>query len=122
MNGHRSVPLCVLSLIIALGEVPMRAAPVAVGALAAGSFGDASGHSAQSHLVCAANAGVWWLFRLTSSADSVGGPTHIVKAYRSSSSDLATVAASGTTAIVNDVAPTADRYNLTICEVRGRLQ
>ena len=32
------------------------------------------------------------------------------------------VAASGTTAIVNDVAPTADRYNLTICEVRGRLQ
>ena len=90
MNGYRSVSLCVLSLIIALGEVPMRAAPVAVGALAAGSFGDASGHSAQSHLVYASNAGVWWLFTLTSSADSVGGPTHIVKAYRSSSSDLAT--------------------------------
>ena len=68
----------------------MRAAPVAVGALAAGSFGDASGHSAQSHLVYAANAGVWWLFTLTSSADSVGGPNHIVKAYRSSSPDLAT--------------------------------
>ena len=90
MGGSRSVALCALSLAIALGEAPIHAAPVAVGAQVAGSFGDASGHSAQSHLVYAANAGVWWLFTLTSTADSVGGPNHIVKAYRSSTSDLAT--------------------------------
>jgi len=30
------------------------------------------------------------------------------------------VALSGTTAVINDTAPTGDRYNLTICEVRGK--
>ena len=71
---------------------PMRrpAPPAKVGTQIAGSFADATGHSAQSHLVYAANAGVWWLFTLTSAADSAGGSNHIVKAYRSSGSDLAT--------------------------------
>ena len=40
--------------------------PVTIGNQIAGSFGDATGHSAQSHLVYAANARVWWLFTLTS--------------------------------------------------------
>jgi hypothetical protein len=40
--------------------------------------------------VNAAKAGVWWLFTLTSAADSPGGANHIVKAYHSSGSDLAT--------------------------------
>ena len=64
--------------------------PAKVGTQIAGSFADATGHSGQSHLVYAANAGVWWLFTLTSAADSAGGSNHIVKAYRSSGSDLAT--------------------------------
>ncbi len=62
-------------------------APTKVGAESAGSFADATGHSAQSHLVYAANAGVWWLFTLTSDADSAGGASHIVQAYRSSGAD-----------------------------------
>ena len=64
--------------------------PTKVGTQIAGSFADATGHSGQSHLVYAANAGVWWLFTLTSAADSAGGSNHIVKAYRSSGADLAT--------------------------------
>src|SRR3954451_24461641 len=71
-------------------EAPIRADPAIVGAHIAGTFSDASGHSAQSHLVYAARAGVWWLFTLTSAADSIGGSNHVVKAYRSSTSDLAT--------------------------------
>jgi len=74
----------------ALQVDPSPAQPVRVGAQAAGSFADATGHSGQSHLVYAANAGVWWLFTLTSSADSAGGANHLVKAYRSSGADLAT--------------------------------
>ena len=69
---------------------PPPAPPARVGTQSAGTFGDATGHSAQSHLVYAANAGVWWLFTLTSAADSAGGANHIVKAYRSSGADLAT--------------------------------
>src|SRR5262245_49884098 len=64
--------------------------PVQVGNQIAGTFGDASGHSGQSHLVYAANARVWWLFTLTSAADTHGGTTHLVKAYHSSGADLAT--------------------------------
>jgi hypothetical protein len=64
--------------------------PTKVGTQIAGSFADATGHSGQSHLVYAANAGVWWLFTLTSAADSTGGSNHIVKAYRSSGADLTT--------------------------------
>src|SRR5262249_53715193 len=63
--------------------------PVQVGNQIAGTFGDASGHSGQSHLVYAANARVWWLFTLTSAADTHGGTTHLVKAYHSSAADLA---------------------------------
>jgi hypothetical protein len=66
------------------------AAPIVIGRQIAGTLSDATGHSAQSHLIYAANAGVWWLFTLTSAADSVGGSNHSVKAYRSSGSDLAT--------------------------------
>jgi hypothetical protein len=29
------------------------------------------------------------------------------------------VAAAGTSVTINDTAPTADRYNLTICEIRS---
>jgi hypothetical protein len=65
-------------------------APIKIGSQIAGSFADATGHSRQSHLVYAANAGVWWLFTLTSAADSPGGSNHVIKAYRSSGSDLAT--------------------------------
>ena len=46
------------------------AAPTKVGSLVAGTFNDATGHSAQSHLVYAPNAGVWWLFTLSSAHDS----------------------------------------------------
>jgi Big-like domain-containing protein len=74
----------------ALQADPAPAPPARVGTQAAGSFADATGHSGQSHLVYAANAGVWWLFTLTSSADSAGGANHIVKAYRSSGAQLAT--------------------------------
>jgi uncharacterized protein DUF4082/Big-like domain-containing protein len=70
-------------------QVDPPAAPVKVGSLSAGTYADATGHSAQSHLVYAANAGVWWLFTLTSAADTAGGTNHIVKAYRSSGADLA---------------------------------
>src|SRR6186713_287207 len=71
-------------------DPPPPSAPTKVGTESAGSFADATGHSAQSHLVYAANAGVWWLFTLTSAADSAGGAGHIVQAYRSSGADLAT--------------------------------
>jgi hypothetical protein len=69
---------------------PPSGTPVIVGSQIAGAFGDATGHSAQSHLVYAANSGVWWLFTLTSAADGQGGSNHVVKSYRSSGSDLAT--------------------------------
>ncbi|HMF95665.1 MAG TPA: Ig-like domain-containing protein [Vicinamibacterales bacterium] len=64
--------------------------PARVGAQIAGAFADATGHSAQSHLVFAANAGVWWLFTLSSAADSQGGTNHVVKAFHSSGPNLAT--------------------------------
>jgi beta-lactam-binding protein with PASTA domain len=64
--------------------------PVTIGNQIAGSFSDATGHSAQSHLVYAANAGVWWLFTLTSDADSEGGSNHVVKSFHSSGPDLTT--------------------------------
>src|SRR3954468_14892793 len=63
---------------------------VTIGTKIAGSFGDATGHSAQSHLVYAANSKVWWLFTLTSAADAQGGSNHIVKAYHSSGPVLTT--------------------------------
>src|SRR5262245_8103827 len=70
-----------------LGSAP---APVTIGNQIAGSFGDATGHSAQSHLVYAVNSRVWWLFTLTSANDSSGGANHVVKAYVSSGPDLTT--------------------------------
>src|SRR5262245_9025211 len=73
-----------LRLAQSLGGAP---APVTVGTQIAGSFGDATGHSSQSHLVYAVNARVWWLFTLTSANDSVGGTNHVVKAYVSSGPD-----------------------------------
>jgi Bacterial Ig domain/PASTA domain len=66
------------------------ASPVPIGDLLAGTFKDATGHSAQSHLVYAANSRVWWLFTLTSNADTQGGSTHVVKSFRSSGPDLTT--------------------------------
>lgn len=64
--------------------------PANVGTQIAGTFVDASGHSAQSHLFYAANSGVWWLLTLTSNNDSPGGANHIVKAFHSSGPDLTT--------------------------------
>src|SRR6185503_15090902 len=72
----------------ALQVVP--AGPVTIGDHVAGSFADATGHSAQSHLVYAVNSRTWWLFTLTSTADAQGGSNHVVKAFRSSGPDLAT--------------------------------
>jgi beta-lactam-binding protein with PASTA domain len=69
--------------------IEATAAPVVIGTQSAGSFADATGHSGQSHLVYAANAGVWWLFTLPS-ATNPDGTRHHVKAYRSTGSDLAT--------------------------------
>jgi len=84
-----------VNLVVSTGvAVP---APVVIGSQIAGTFTDASGHSAQSHLVYAANSGVWWLFTLTSAADSQGGTNHIVKSYRSSGPDLATATWSAAT-------------------------
>ena len=93
-NRVRRVALRVLCCIgVAAGTAPNTAqstTPVQAGDQIAGTFGDASGHSGQSHLVYAANARVWWLFTLTSAADTHGGTTHLVKAYHSSGADLAT--------------------------------
>jgi chitobiase/beta-hexosaminidase-like protein/Big-like domain-containing protein len=63
-----------------------RATPV--GSRIAGTFNDATGHSAQSHLLYAPNAGVWWLFTLSSAHDSVGD--HTVRSYYSNGPNLAT--------------------------------
>jgi hypothetical protein len=84
MPGNRGI-------VTAAGQVPPSppSLPIKIGSQIAGSFVDSTGHSGQSHLVYAANAGVWWLFTLTSAADSPGGSNHIVKAYRSSGPDLA---------------------------------
>jgi Big-like domain-containing protein/chitobiase/beta-hexosaminidase-like protein len=78
------------------GSVPGTAAspagvsplPLSVGSLIAGTFNDASGHSAQSHLVYAPNARVWWLFTLSSAHDSLDD--HTVRSYVSSGPDLST--------------------------------
>src|SRR4029079_17731219 len=72
----------------ALQVVP--AGPVTIGDHVAGSFADATGHSAQSHLVYAVNSRTWRLFTLTSTGDAQGGSNHVVKAFRSSGPDLAT--------------------------------
>jgi hypothetical protein len=55
----------------------------------AGTFSDASGHANQSHLVYAANVDRWWLFTLSSTADTARS-AHTVFCYYSSGSDLAT--------------------------------
>ena len=72
----------------ALQVVP--ASPVTIGDHVAGSFADATGHSAQSHVVYAINSRTWWFFTLTSTADAQGGSNQVVKAFRSSGPDLAT--------------------------------
>ena len=91
--------------------------PVVIGAQIAGTFADASGHSGQSHLFYAVNAGVWWLLTLTSSADSQGGANHLVKAYYSSGPDLAT--ATWTAAANSPGAATAQSANCSSCFMGG---
>ena len=66
----------------------ISAAPATVGSSIAGTFNDATGHSAQSHLVYAPNAGVWWLFTLSSAHDSFGD--HTVRSYFSNGPNLTT--------------------------------
>jgi hypothetical protein len=68
-------------------EAPAPPASTIVGNRIAGTFNDATGHSAQSHLLYAPNAGVWWLFTLSSAHDSVGN--HTVRSYYSNGPDLA---------------------------------
>jgi beta-lactam-binding protein with PASTA domain len=91
--------------------------PVVIGSLIAGTFVDASGHSGQSHLFYAANAGVWWLLTLTSSADSPGGTNHLIKAYRSSGPDLAS--ATWTAAASSPGAAAAGSVNCGSCSMGG---
>src|SRR4029079_10380760 len=62
-----------LLLALGLGLIVSAAArqvvtvgPVTIGDHVAGSFADATGHSAQSHLVYAVNFRTWWVFTLTS--------------------------------------------------------
>jgi len=86
-----------------LGVQTIARIPVTLGNQIAGTFDDATGHSAQSHLVYAVNSRVWWLFTLTSDADSEGGSNHIVKAFRSSGPDLATA----TWVAASDIPPAA---------------
>src|SRR4051812_21970060 len=90
---------------------------VVIGSQAAGTFADATGHSAQSHLVYAVNAGVWWLFTLTSAADSRGGAAHNIKAYRSSGADLAT--ATWTAAVDSPGAAASASVNCGSCSMSG---
>jgi hypothetical protein len=71
------------------------AVPTPIGSLIAGSFNDATGHSAQSHLVYAPNAGVWWLFTLSSAHDVLRD--HTVRSYVSSGPNLATATWSAAT-------------------------
>jgi len=99
-------------------EIPPEIAePVVIGTQAAGTFADASGHSGQSHLFYAENAGVWWLLTLTSSADSQGGANHLVKAYVSSGPDLAT--ATWTAAANSPGATTSQSANCGNCFMGG---
>src|SRR5689334_22804796 len=83
-------PMALGLMLSAAAPQVIPAGPVTIGDHVAGSFPDATGHSAQSHLVYAANSRTWWLFTLTSTADAEGGSNHIVKAFRSSGPDLAT--------------------------------
>jgi Big-like domain-containing protein/fibronectin type III domain protein len=108
---------CLFCLASVMGGVPATAAPAPAGAQVAGVFSDASGHSAQSHLVYAANSGVWWLFTLSSAADSTGGSNHIIKAFRSSSSDLAT--ATWIPASDSPGASTTSSTNCVSCSMGG---
>jgi len=78
----RSVPLTVWP------DAFVDPPPVKIGATAAGNWVDATGHSGQSHLVFAANVGVWWLFTLSSAHDSFSD--HTVRSYVSSGPILAT--------------------------------
>ena len=60
--------------------------PAKIGSQIAGTFKDATGSPVQSHLVYAPNAGVWWLFTLSSAHDST--TDHTVLTYYSSGPDL----------------------------------
>jgi hypothetical protein len=78
--------------------------PIKVGTTIAGTFNDATGHSGQSHLVYAPNAGVWWLFTLSSEHDTIGDRT--VQSYVSNGPNLAT--ASWTAQTVSPTLPNAN--------------
>ena len=84
-TATKSVPITVVNEATDPAAGP---APVKVGNAIAGTFADATGHSGQSHLVYAPNAGVWWLFTLSSAHDALGDRT--VQSYVSSGPDLAT--------------------------------
>ena len=86
----RFFQLVLMTVSSLVATVSLGQGPTTIGSQIAGTFGDATGHSAQSHLIYAANSGVWWLFTLTSGSDSQGGSNHIVKTYHSSGPDLNT--------------------------------
>ena len=98
-----------VNIVVSVGA----ATPVVIGTQIAGTYGDASGHSGQSHLFYAENAQVWWLLTLTSSGDTPGGANHLVKAYVSSGPDLAT--ATWTAAANSPGATTAQSGNCSNC-------
>src|SRR5438874_3134552 len=81
-TATRSVPITVWP------EPFVDPPPVKIGTGAGGTWVDATGHSAQSHPDFAPNAGVWWLFTLTSAHDSLNDRN--VHAYVSSGPNLAT--------------------------------
>src|SRR3954471_18968171 len=89
-RGRGVFILVLLSILTAWTSVRVATdgikAPVKIGDRIAGTFVDATGHSGQSHLVYAPNAGVWWFFTLSSTHDASGD--HTVQAYYSSGVDL----------------------------------
>src|SRR5262249_718114 len=86
-NASASVPITITAAAGGTAPTPVRLT-TPLGPPIAGSFKDASGHSGQWHLVFAPNAGVWWLFTVSSDHDSLNDRT--VQAYSSSGPDLAT--------------------------------
>ena len=104
-----------MNIVVSTGAA--ATAPIAIGSQIAGTFGDASGQSGQSHLFFAENARVWWLLTLSSTGDAAGGTNHLVRAYVSSGADLAT--ATWTAAANSPGAATAQSPNCSSCSLSG---
>ena len=111
--GSQATAGSAVNIVVSVGATT----PVVIGTQIAGTYGDASGQSGQSHLFFAENAQVWWLLTLTSSGDTPGGTNHLVKAYVSSGPDLAT--ATWTAAADSPGAAAAESSNCSNCVMAG---